>query len=256
MRTVERNDPSSVISRVAAILSAFKLADENIGVSELSRRTDLPKTTVHRLCRDLVAHRMLERDGNSLRLGLRLFELGEQASHRRNLSDVALPIMADLRGATRQTVHLAVLDGTEVVYIQILREKSAPRLPSRVGGRLPAHATAIGKAMLAFSSPDVVDAVIGGGLARLGPRTTVAPVLLRRDLARIRASGIAQEHEESGAGIVCAASPVLDDDGSPRAAVSISGWVGQLNPSRMAPAVKTAALSIARALHQGAYAPA
>ena len=138
------------------------------------------------------------------------------------------------------------------MYVQILRDKSAPRLPSRVGGRLPAHATAVGKVMLAFSPREVVDAVIARGLVRLGPRTTVVPTLLLRQLARIRSSGVAQEHEESAVGIVCAASPVLDRDGMPLAAVSISGWIGQLNPSRMAPAVKTAALSIARSLPAGA----
>lgn len=248
MRSDERNGGTSVVARVAALLGAFDGHEQTLGVSELARRTGLAKTTVHRLAQELVEQGLLETDAGSLRLGLRLYELGERAAQHRNLRDIALPHMADLREATRQTVHLAVLQGTDVVYIQILRSRSAPRMPSRVGGRLPAHATAVGKALLAFAPPEVIDEVIAHGLHPLGPRTTTAPGLLRRELARIRTSGIATEHEESAAGTVCAASAVLDRDGTPRASLSISGWIGQLNIKRMEPAVRTAALALSRAL--------
>jgi IclR family acetate operon transcriptional repressor len=248
MRSDERNGPVSVVGRVATLLGAFDRRDDSVGVSELARRTGLAKTTVHRLSQELVDYGLLDSEHGSLRLGLRLFELGQLANAQRDLSDLALPLMADLREATRQTVHLAVLQSTDVVYIQILRSASAPKLPSRVGGRLPAHATAVGKALLAFSDPGAIDQVIARGLGRVGPRTTTAPGLLLRELARIRANGIATEHEESAAGIVCAASPVLDRHGTAQAALSISGWIGQLNINRMTPAIRTAALSLSRAL--------
>lgn len=251
MRVEERNDKTSVVARVADILGAFNRTEQTLGVSELARRAGLPKPTAYRIAKELVHQRLLEREGDEFRLGLRLFELGEQAARQRNLRDVALPFMADLRAATRQTIHLAVLEGGEVVYIEILRQKSAPRLPSRVGGRLPAHATAVGKAILAFSASTVVDDTIRRGLPRVGPRTTVAPGMLRRDLARINANGVAVEFEESAAGLVCAASPILGDGDVPLAAISISGWVGKLNPRRMAPAVQTAALCIGRELSSG-----
>jgi IclR family acetate operon transcriptional repressor len=147
MRSDERTTPISVIGRVALLLGAFedgqgapgpvldRGASPGLGISELARRTGLAKTTVHRLTQELLDHGLLERHGENLRLGLRLFELGELATRQRNLRDVAMPHMADLRGATGQTVHLAVLQGTDVVYIQILRSRTAPRLPSRVGGR-------------------------------------------------------------------------------------------------------------------------
>jgi IclR family acetate operon transcriptional repressor len=109
--------------------------------------------------------------------------------------------------------------------------------------------SAVGKALLAFSEPEAVEAVVATGLSRLGPRTTTAPGLLRRELSRIRATGIATEYEESAAGIVCAASPILDPFGRASAALSISGWTGQLNVARTAPAVRTASLSLARALY-------
>ena len=147
----------------------------------------------------MTTHGFLEKaEGSDLKLGTKLFELGELASRQRKLREVALPYMADLRQVSRQTVHLAVLVGTEVMYVEIVRSRDAPRMPSEVGGRLPAHAAGVGKALLAFSPDDVVQAVIDRGLPAIGPRTITAPGLLLRELRRIREAGIAYESEESG----------------------------------------------------------
>ena len=147
-------------------------------------------------------------------------------------------------------MHLAVLEGTEVVYLDVLRGRDAPNLPSRIGGRFPAHATGVGKAILAFSTESVVARVIDAGLPRLSARTITAPGLLRRQLARIREEGIAFEREESGVGVVCAASPLLDADGDAIAAVSISGWANRMRTERVAPAVRTVALALTRTLSE------
>ena len=121
-------------------------------------------------------------------------------------------------------------------------------MPSEVGGRLPAHASGVGKAMLADSPEPVVQAVLATGLPAVGPRTITAPGLLLRELRRIRELGIAYESEESGHGIGCAASPILGADGTAVAAMSISGWSGKLDLRRIGPAVKTAALAMSRDL--------
>jgi IclR family transcriptional regulator, acetate operon repressor len=156
--------------------------------------------------------------------------------------------MADLREATHQTIHLAVLDGVEVVYVEILRSRNMPRLPSRVGGRLPAHATGVGKALLACAPADVIDKVVATGLPAVGPRTIRNSEVLRQQLKRITASGIAYEHEESGPGVVCVACAIHHGDGEPVAAISASGWAGKVDLRRVGPAVHTTALSITRAL--------
>jgi IclR family acetate operon transcriptional repressor len=249
VRTGERNTFDSVIGRAAAVLGAFDARHLSLGVSELSRRSGLPKSTTARVAAELATHGFLERtDGSDFKLGTKLFEWGELASRQRKLREVALPYMADLRQVSRQTVHLAVLVGTEVMYVEIVRSRDAPRMPSEVGGRLPAHAAGVGKAMLAFSPDDVVAAVIERGLPAVGPRTITAPGLLLRELRRIRESGIAYESEESGYGVGCAASPILSADGLPVAAMSISGWNGKLDLRRIGPAVKTAALALSRDL--------
>jgi IclR family acetate operon transcriptional repressor len=247
MRTGESNTFDSVVGRVGAILDAFDNRHLEMGVSELSRRSGLPKSTTARLAAELTTYGFLERtDSAELRLGTKLFELGELASSQRKLREVALPYMADLRQVSRQTVHLGVLAGTDVVYVEIVRSRDAPRMPSQVGGRLPAHAAAVGKAMLAFSPDAVVQAVIDQGLPAVGPRTITAPGLLLRELRRIKDSGIAYESEESGHGVGCAASPIFGADGLPVAALSISGWNGKLDLRRIGPAVKTAALALSR----------
>lgn len=245
MRPAQQNDGATV-ARITALLSAFRPGDGGLGVSELARRTALPKSTVHRLTGHLVAAGLLERAGTDLRLGLRLFEIGQLATGHRDLVDASRPVLADLRSATRNTVHFARLEGTEVVYFEVVPGPDAPDLPSRVGGRMPAHATGVGKAILAFSPEETVEAVIAAGLPRLSTRTITSPVLLRRQLQRIRADGIAYEREESGSGTVCVACPVLDPDGAPLAALSVAGWSNRMRPERVAPAVRAAALTLSR----------
>lgn len=253
MRTTGRNEGDGLVAgRFAALLGAFRPGDPALGVSELSRRTGLAKTTVHRLVGHLIETGLLEREGTSVRLGLRLFEIGQLAVRRPGLVEAARPYLADLREASHNTVHLAVLEGTEVVYLDVLRGRDAPNLPSRIGGRFPAHATGVGKAILAFSAESVVARVIDAGLPRLSARTITAPGLLRRQLARIRDEGIAFEREESGIGVVCAASPLLDADGIAIAAVSISGWANRMRTERVAPAVRTVALALTRTLSDAA----
>lgn len=238
----------SGVARVSAVLTAFTARHAELTVSDIARRTGLPKSTTSRLVAELVAHGFLEREGTLLHMGTRLFEFGELASRHRNLRAVALPHMADLREATRQTVHLAVLDQTEVVYVEVLRSRDSPRMPSEPGGRLPAHACAVGKAMLAFSGAAVVDEVCTRRLRPVGPRTITAPGVLRQALERVRSSGLAYEDEESAPGVGCVASPVLTAQGRPIAGLSISGWSGKLNLRRVAPAVHTVALTLSREL--------
>jgi DNA-binding IclR family transcriptional regulator len=230
------------------LVTGFRPDDVELSLAELVRRTGLPKSTALRLLTELAEWDLVERTPGGFRLGMRLFELGSLVPRQRGLREAAAPFLADLFEATHETVHLAILDGTEVMYVQKLDSRSGPKVPSRVGGRLPAHCTGVGKALLAFSPPATLDAVLATGLDRRAPRTVVAPGLLRQELAEIRRRGVALEHEESTVGITCVAAPVLDSGDVAVAAVSITGWVNRLEPIRFAPAVRTAALGISRTL--------
>jgi DNA-binding IclR family transcriptional regulator len=252
VRAAEWNGgPNSVLGRAMTLLTAFRPDDVELSLAELSRRAGLAKSTAYRLLTQLAEWELVERTAGGFRLGMRLFELGSLVPRQRGLRETAAPFLADLFEATHETVHLAILDGAEVVYVQKLDSKGGPRVPSRVGGRLPAHCTGVGKALLAFSPQATVDAVLAAGLSRRAPRTVIAPGLLRQELAEIRDRGIAVEHEESTVGITCVAAPVLDTTGTALAAVSITGWVNRLDTTRLAPAVRTAALGISRTLRGG-----
>lgn len=229
-------------------MDAVGAAELGIGVSEIARQTGISKSSAQRVARDLVDNGLLERDGTRYRLGLHLFELGQRVPRRRDLRDAAAPFMSDLREATGHSVHLAVLDGTSVVYLDVVRSPTAPPLPTRAGGRWPAHGTGIGKAILAFSSTDVVDRVVAGGLRRLSERTIIDPVLFAAELARIRERGVSYDFEESRAGVACVASPVVGSDGQVVAGISVSGWHNRISLDQSAAAVRTAALGLSRQL--------
>jgi IclR family acetate operon transcriptional repressor len=239
---------TSGASRIASVLDAFRDDRDALTLSELARRAGLPKTTAHRLTGELVRCGLLERAGGELRLGLKLFELGQLVPQQRSLRDAARPVMADLREATRHSVNLGILEGGDVLYVDILAGPDSPRLPTRVGGRWPAHATAIGKAILAFCDEPAAAAVLGAGLSRVSERTVTSAELLRSELDRIRDCGLAYDLEESRPGLVCVASPVHGPGGTAAGALSVSGWSTTFKADRVAPAVRTAALTISRAL--------
>lgn len=240
------------LHRVVALLTAFAGDENAVTPTELAHRVGLPKSTVHRIVASLVEEGLLERHAAQVRLGLLLFEIGQRVPRQRVLRDAARPYMHDLREATRQTVHLAILEGSQVVYVDILASPGSPPLPSRVGGRFPAHVTGVGKAMLAFSPPETVSAVLGGDLPRVSQRSTTAPGLLAKELATIRETGVAYDHEESRPGIVCAASPALGGNGEVLGALSVCGWSSRIRLDHVALAVRTAALALSRTLgHPG-----
>jgi DNA-binding IclR family transcriptional regulator len=244
-RAAERNIPDVAVARVSAVLGAFDADHRELRLSEISRRCGLPKSTTSRLVAELVVYGFLERSGTLLHLGRRLSELGRLGVSRRDLRAVALPYLVDLREATRQSVQLAVLDGADVVPLEILRGRNTPEPPAS-GGRLPAHACAPGKALLACSDEAAVALVCARPLTAVGPRTVLTPESLRRQLSLVRESGLAYESEESGPGVGGVACAILHADGRPVAAVAVTGWSGRLNPRALGPAVRTVALAVGR----------
>lgn len=248
-------DPTAVpsgegdsVRRLTAVLEALGESNRPIGVSDLARRTGLPKSSVQRLVRAMTDVGLLERRDAGYCLGLRMFELGQRVPRQRDLRDAARPYMADLREVTKLTVNLAVLEGREIVYLDVVRGPDAPALPTFTGGRYLAHATGIGKAILAFSAPDVVDELLASPLAAVSEGTKTDPDALRQEFAGIVESGVAYDRQESMRGVVCAASPVFGEDGEVVAGLSISGWNTRMDLNRAAAAVRTSALSLSRAI--------
>ena len=248
----DADDSLGVLDRVTSILEAFDDDDRGLGISELALRAGLPKSTVSRLVATLVRQRYLERDGKRISLGLRLFELGQLAEQPRELRVAAHPVMADLRNKTGASVHLAIRDGDEMVCIAAMRGRGPAPLTARIGGRLPLHATALGKAVLAHSGTADVDAVLSSALVPWTPHTIVDPGRLRTQLAAIRRGDLAVEAGEFFAGVCCVATPVFSPSGRLVAAISVSAPAEGLDADAVAPAVRVAASSLAHRLPPGA----
>jgi IclR family acetate operon transcriptional repressor len=184
-----------MLGRVVALFDAVA-ADPGADRRALARATGLPQATTNRIVANLLAHRLLNEDAGALRLGLRLFELGIQAAQGDvTLLDVAGPYLQDLHRTLGCTVQLAVLDGDAVVYLLKLSTRHA--VETRVAGRFPPHCTGAGKALLAFSPPELVDAVLDRvPLTPRTPSTITDRSALLRDLRATRRRGYAVDRGE------------------------------------------------------------
>jgi DNA-binding IclR family transcriptional regulator len=242
----------TVLGKALAVLHAFGADDRAVPLAELGRRTGLPKGTLHRVAGDLVEAGLLDRDGTGYRLGTGLFQLGMRAAVERSLLEVATPYLEDLYEQTHETVHLGVRDGLDVVYVAKLGGHRQAPAPSRVGGRMPLHCTAIGKVLLAHAGPEILTGVLARGLTRTAPRTITAPAVLAGQLAAIADTGLAYEYEESAVGIVCVAAPVTEGD-AVVAAVSVTGPADRFVPERHRAQVRAAAAGISTTLGRLAF---
>ena len=253
------------IERAVAILNAFTAEDHELGVTELADRLGLHKSTVHRFMVNLDAAGMVERNPRTgrYRLGMRIFELGGLVKQRMNLWDEALPFLESLVRDTGETGHLAVLDGGEAIYIERVEARRALRVPAAIGRGSPAHATNLGKVLLADLDPSrLVEIVRERGLSAYTPNTIVDPAALELELTRIRERGYAVDNEEYDEGLRCIGAPVRDHSGHVVAALGIGGPVTRVTPARveeLSTLVMAAAAGLSRRLgaHQSeAYASA
>ena len=231
-----------------AILHSFTLDRASLTFADLQQATGLSKATLHRLLGDLLAVRLLDRVEGRYRLSKLVFELGMRASVERSLLEVALPFLEDLYERTHEIVHLGVREEHEVLYIAKVGGHQQARSPSRIGGRMPLHATAIGKVLLAHAPDEVLEQVLAQPLERRAERTITSAAVLRAQLESVLEYGAAFEYEESAPGIVCVAAPVLDTHDRILAAVSVTGPINRFAPDRHATAVRAAAAGVAATL--------
>jgi DNA-binding IclR family transcriptional regulator len=239
----------SSVATAIALLKAFSEEEVEIGVSSLAKRLGVAKSTVHRLAVTLVSEGMLEQnpENEKYRLGIALFGLGALVRRRMNVSSEARPHLMALRESTNETVHLAILDRAEIMYVYNLESTQAIRMRSDIGVRKPAFCTAEGIAMLAFQSEAVVAEVLGRGLKPRTPKTKTTASEVRAALERVRRDGFALEDEESEAGMRSVAAPIRNAAGDVVAAVGLAGPVQRLSDevlARFAPKVVEAAETI------------
>lgn len=225
-RDFSGKDNRTSVDKAVAVLKAFgDDANVGVGVSELSRRAGLSKSTTFRLLGMLERNAMVERIGTAYRFGRAVQTLGAQStdSHKHdNVRDLLTPYLADLFVSTHLTTQLAVLEGVHVVYLNKLEGHQRLRTPSRIGGHMPAYCTAVGKIFMALD-PAVAERALAAERHPWTPSTIVDEHQLRAELARVRREGIAHDRGESLETLSCIAAPVLNKRGMPIAALSVSG---------------------------------
>lgn len=249
-------DDRATVDKAASLLSAFgEQAATGVGVSELARRTRLSKTTAFRVLAALERNNLVERVGTAYRFGTALHELGAGVHTAENdrIRDTLLPYLTDLYEATRHTVHLAVLQGTDVVYLAKLYGHRSVPAPSRIGGRLPAHGTAVGKVLLAYH-PAAAAQAVSSPLRALTSHTITDPSWLTDELAGIRERGVSFDAQESRAGLSCVAVPVFDARGHAVAAMSIAGPHRGLDTRTAEPALRRICAAASRSIARGDHA--
>jgi len=202
----------SSAAKALLLIDAFAGPRGVLGVTELAARARLSKSTAHRLLTVLMAQGFVRRVGDRYCLSEHLFELGNYVRLCRpnGLRHRAMPFLAELFAQTHQTIHLAVLRGTEVLYVEKLFGHDPAPCDTAIGARRPAYATALGKAMIAFSPPEIINRNLSVDFKRITPFTIVQPTQLGHALDRVRNSGYATDHEEYRLGVNCLAAPIRD----------------------------------------------
>jgi DNA-binding IclR family transcriptional regulator len=244
----------SSVRNAARLLKEFSRGSREIGVTELSRRLGIGKSTAHRLLNTLAEERLLEQDPDTgaYRLGLAMYELGASVSMHTDLHEACSPIVDQLRNATRETVQVAVLDGREVVYVERRESPQTLRLFGRVGHRNDAHCTSTGKLLLAYLPPYRLVGVLDGWvLARKTPHTITDLDRLRQELDLVRQRGWAENVNEAEMGVASVAAPIRNGLGEVVAAVSVAGPLQRLTGEslkRFARPTVEAGLAISRRL--------
>ncbi|MGW6563769.1 IclR family transcriptional regulator [Streptomyces sp. NPDC054975] len=214
------------VARALDILELFLTGEETLAAPDVVRRLGLPRTTVHELLTTLAARHYLvhapDHPGR-YRLGVRTYQLGSRYAEQLDLAAEGRQVAGEVAETCDETVHVALLEDTDVIYVAKVDSTHAVRMVSAAGRRLPAHCTAVGKMLLASLPPAELDSRIDGReLVAMTPHSITDPAALRSALAEIRERGIATEHRESNPDVSCVAAPVRDSTGRVVAALSVS----------------------------------
>ncbi len=222
------------IDRALSIVEALAGEKDGLGVTEISMRVGLHKSTVHRLLSALGERGYVEqRSGGAYRLGMKIVELSSLYLNQVELKTEAQPYLRRLLQLTKQPVHLAMLEGLEIIYIDKIETIHSIRMYSQIGRRSPALCTASGKALLSgLPDAELCEKIRGTKLPTYTSRSITDPEALIKEIRLIRQRGWSRDDQEHEPGIRCIAAPIYDYRGNIVAAVSTSGLKQIITPAR------------------------
>jgi DNA-binding IclR family transcriptional regulator len=254
--------PAVAVERALNILEAAANRRDGMTNSEISRKLDIPKSSASYILRTLERRGYLRREAETgrYRLGLKILSLGGDAQANLDIADVALPFMRMLSEKIRMTVHLAVLDQGEAVYIEKVEAPGFFKVNTWVGRRMFLHSTSVGKCLLAWLAKDDVETIVKQqGLKKRTPKTITSITKLLADLEHVKQSGYAVDDEENSLGARCLGAPIFDGAGNVTAALGASGTLTQMDEDsmpRIIDALKETARRVSRQLQRSGTAGA
>ena len=234
-----RRDKSNYIiqsvSHALDVLEEFHGDVDELGVTELSKKLKLHKNNVFRILATLQSRNYIEQNkaNENYRLGIRCLELGQTFIHQRGMLKQAKPVLQELAEKTGETSYVSILRGNEVVYLDSVEPATTVRVVSRLGFHMPTHATAAGKALVAFESEDDLRKRFDQELKRYTKNTFGTAEELFRDLEAVRERGYATDLEEFEEGLRCVASPIRDYTRKVIGALSVSGPAHRLSDEKI-----------------------
>jgi DNA-binding IclR family transcriptional regulator len=223
------------VERALAVLTCFTNQTPELTLTQISEQIGINKSTVHRLLATLERNQFLERDALTgvYRPGNRLLQLAHLALENNDLRRLAIPFLRLLSELHRENVNLSILDGTDVVYLEVIESPQRVKLAAVTGQRLPAFCTASGKSILAFLPEEIVKQSLARGIPQYTQRTLTSPGDLMEDFSRTRERGFAISEQEFEEGINAIAAPIFNASHQPIASISVAGPAYRLSKERM-----------------------
>ena len=229
-----KSAPVGVVSKVLKILEVLDASPSGLQLREIAEQTRVNKSTAYRFLAHLESEDYLFRDGaGAYIVGPKLARLGSGVSYHATLRTASRPVLSALASVTKETVNLGVLDGHDVLYLDVMESPHTFRMVSQPGMRRPLNCTALGKAILAFLPADNREEILPSlKFERYTTRTILSLPRLKRELAKIQHQGYAMDDQETELGAICVAAPILDESGKVAAAISVSGPMTRNNRDR------------------------
>lgn len=244
----EKEDGPAVVKRAIAILDTFDGKHRHQNLASIARRAKLPVSTAHRLVNQMLeTHALIRTVDGSYEIGTKIWRLGLLASVHSNLREIALPYMEDIYEIAHDAVQLGVLDGMRCLIVERIAGSRTVNVISRPGIRLPLHASAVGKVLLAFGPAELQEAEFGS-LPRYTSKTITDTEILKQQIKKIKQTGYAYSVEELAMGTATVAVPIFGPGNRAIAALGVISPVANKDFERMASVLKVTATAMSRKL--------
>lgn len=223
------------VERAILIIDCFTKGQSELRLRDLADELQLNKSTVHGILNTLKHYGYIDQDEETqkYRLGLKLLEIGSHVVNSLDVRNIASPIIKELSAKTGETVHLVVLDGREVVYIDKVESNQSMRIATAIGTRYPAHCTGVGKVILAYKTPEELLELFPDELEKLTRHTITDKKELFAYLQKVQQCGYAFDIEENAEGLCCVAAPIFDHRRKVVAGISVAGPSIRMGTERM-----------------------